>query len=311
MIRQTLLCLVWAFCAGPVWAQSISVPAGAQEVSSRPSALDSYDLPVAPFANGVLPIEAFEGRLERRSWRVDSTSLTTLQITDPIKTQLVEQGFDVIFECRDTECGGFDFRFATEVIPAPDMFVDIGDYRFLSATRGSAEAVSLLVSGGQSASYLQLISVLPTDAVTPSAVETVPVSASGPETPEATADLIDALMTQGHVVLPDLEFAQGSFILNDGPFPSLATMADFLVSRPEIRIALVGHTDSTGSLQSNLDLSKQRAEAVLSRLSEAYGVPAEQLDAHGVGYLAPLHSNATEAGREGNRRVEAILVSGS
>ena len=41
----------------------------------------------------------------------------------------------------------------------------------------------------------------------------------------------------------------------------------------------------------------------------AYGIPAAQLDAQGVGYLSPIDSNLTEEGRQKNRRVEAILTS--
>ena len=47
---------------------------------------------------------------------------------------------------------------------------------------------------------------------------------------------------------------------------------------------------------------------LLDRLVEGHGVPRAQLEADGVGYLAPIASNLSEAGRQANRRVEAVLL---
>jgi OOP family OmpA-OmpF porin len=69
---------------------------------------------------------------------------------------------------------------------------------------------------------------------------------------------------------------------------------------------IVGHSDNQGSLEANIALSKRRAEAVRTALITR-GVAAERLEAHGVGYLAPVSTNLTEAGRTLNRRVELVL----
>jgi OOP family OmpA-OmpF porin len=74
-------------------------------------------------------------------------------------------------------------------------------------------------------------------------------------------------------------------------------------------VALVGHTDALGSLAGNTDLSRARAVSVRERLIAEYAVPAAQLTAEGVGYLAPRATNQTEDGRARNRRVEAIVTS--
>ncbi len=71
---------------------------------------------------------------------------------------------------------------------------------------------------------------------------------------------------------------------------------------------LVGHTDNSGDLDKNIELSKKRAESVQTRLSDTYGVPIAQIQARGVGYHAPLGSNADPAGRDANRRVEVVLL---
>jgi OOP family OmpA-OmpF porin len=75
-----------------------------------------------------------------------------------------------------------------------------------------------------------------------------------------------------------------------------------------MRLALVGHTDDTGDLQANTSVSTRRAQAVRTRLINAHGVASDRIEAQGVGYLAPITSNATAEGRDLNRRVEAVLL---
>ena len=114
----------------------------------------------------------------------------------------------------------------------------------------------------------------------------------------------------GHMVLDDLSFDTGSSTLSEGPFPSLEALAEFLKEDSSRRIVLVGHTDTLGSLDANIRLSQRRAASVRARLISAYGIKQSQMDARGAGYLAPVTSNATEAGRNRNRRVEVVLLEG-
>jgi len=97
--------------------------------------------------------------------------------------------------------------------------------------------------------------------------------------------------------------------LGDAGAGALERLAAFLKDQPTVRIALVGHTDSVGSLQPNIALSRSRAAAVRDRLIEIYDIPPAQIEAEGMGYLAPVASNLTAQGREDNRRVEAVLLS--
>jgi outer membrane protein OmpA-like peptidoglycan-associated protein len=71
-------------------------------------------------------------------------------------------------------------------------------------------------------------------------------------------------------------------------------------------VVIVGHTDSQGTYQYNMDLSQRRAAAVAAQLSSVYGIQAARLSTAGVGYLSPIGSNATEDGRALNRRVELV-----
>jgi OOP family OmpA-OmpF porin len=69
---------------------------------------------------------------------------------------------------------------------------------------------------------------------------------------------------------------------------------------------VVGHTDSVGKIDYNMQLSNARAEAVVKTLITKYGVSQNRLDSYGVGPLAPVASNETEEGRALNRRVELV-----
>ena len=81
-----------------------------------------------------------------------------------------------------------------------------------------------------------------------------------------------------------------------------------MLANPVAKIAIVGHTDSVGSLDGNTALSRRRAESVLERLKSIYAIDPDRMEANGVGYLAPIASNLTEEGRQANRRVEVIRL---
>ncbi|MBK0325873.1 OmpA family protein [Rhodobacteraceae bacterium F11138] len=308
MIRHLVLGCLVALLPSLVAAQIVTLPDGAQQVSNRVSPLDSYALPVAPFDGQSVPTQQFEGRVERDTWRLSGTALTTLQLLDPLRDQIARAGYEIVFQCQDRECGGFDFRFQTEVVPAPDMQVDIRNYRFVSAVRGSDRAISLLVSRSRTAAYVQVITVAPGEDVA-TAIPPGGQPGTGSGIVDAN-DPIRELTERGHVVLGDLDFATGADALGPGPYRSLQRLASHLRENPDLRIAVVGHTDSSGALQDNIALSKRRAAAVRTRLIEEHGVSAARVEAEGMGYLAPVASNLTAQGREANRRVEAILLPG-
>ncbi|MCL6282337.1 OmpA family protein [Ruegeria sp. 2012CJ41-6] len=300
-LRALFLCLCAATAAQ---AQVPILPDEAHQVTERIDLLDSYDLPVGVISDGVLPVRGFEGRVDRRAWRLTGYSGSTLQVIDPIRAQLIQAGYEIVLDCVARTCGGFDFRFATEVIPAPDMYVTLEDFRFLSAIRKD-EAISVLVSRTRADAYVQVVSVTPAGRPRPAPEDAV----SLPETePQAQPDLISTLTQTGHAVLSDLEFATGSSTLSAGSYASLAALAEAMQRAPEMRVAIVGHTDTVGQLNSNIALSKRRAEAVRDRLLGDHGIAPGRVDAEGMGYLSPLTTNLTPEGRETNRRVVVMLL---
>ncbi len=68
-------------------------------------------------------------------------------------------------------------------------------------------------------------------------------------------------------------------------------------------IEIAGHTDNVGSPETNIKLSKERAESVRQYLLQTYGLPQNMVVAQGYGEAQPIASNDTPDGREKNRRV--------
>jgi OOP family OmpA-OmpF porin len=307
MIRLALVLVALSTTA--VQAQMLDFPADAALQTEDSSPLDSYALPVGIWQNGAVPTTVVEGEVTRQAWRIESRSLTTLQLLRPLREQLRDARFRILFECQTEACGGFDFRFATETLPPPEMQINLGDFRFLTAERTTAdgpEYVTLFVSRTADAGFVQFTRVAPTR------TEAEPLA--GPSAPpigqvDADAGVAGQLDSIGRAILPDLEFETGSARLDDRTYPSLADLAAYLEAHPDRSVALVGHTDSAGSLDTNIALSQRRARSVLERLVTVHAVDRRQLAAEGMGYLAPIASNLTEAGREANRRVEVIVTS--
>jgi OOP family OmpA-OmpF porin len=197
------------------------------------------------------------------------------------------------------------------------MHVDLGDFRFLSAVQGD-EAVSILVSRSALTGYVQITRVTPApDAGAPPSVPAAAVVDLTVAVDEAAAGALavpdsaigPALDEIGTAVLGDLQFASGAAELSAGDYSSLAAVAAWLAANPDGTIALVGHTDASGSLDANIALSERRAEAVAQVLIDRYGVDRDRVTAKGVGFLSPRATNQTEEGRQKNRRVEVVVTS--
>lgn len=87
---------------------------------------------------------------------------------------------------------------------------------------------------------------------------------------------------------------------------NLARLAESLQRHPESSVLVVGHTDATGSDDYNYALSQRRAAAARSYLVQR-GVSSSRIQTEGRGETEPVASNATETGRQQNRRVEVAI----
>ncbi|QRF65463.1 OmpA family protein [Ponticoccus alexandrii] len=297
---------VFALCAvmaGGAAAQDLPLPESAERGFATVQDPGAYALPTGPFADGALPVRRAEGRVSVEAWQIPGAERTPFQLAAPIRDTLRASGFEILLDCPARACGGFDFRFATLVLPPPEMFVSLTAYHFVSALAPDGRAVSVLASRDSAMSYVQIIRVGGEAQTTPG---TAPLAPRPLGTP---GDIPGQLEQQGFAVLSDVVFAFGSSELETEEIASLDAIADWLALNPNRKVLIVGHTDATGSLDANRAVSLSRAQSAVRYLRERHGTNPAQIAAEGAGYMAPVASNLTPEGREANRRVEAVLLS--
>jgi len=103
-------------------------------------------------------------------------------------------------------------------------------------------------------------------------------------------------------------FANASSVLSQSSYPLLDRVAQAASQCPAAQLTVGGHTSSRGGLAMNLELSRARAQAVVTYLM-AKGIPGSRMEAEGYGPNQPVADNATEEGMGRNRRIE-IKVKG-
>ena len=238
----------------------------------------------------------FTGKTETKVYQIDGTSLTLDQMLQPIISNLSAKQFSIELYCNTKVCGGFNFRKNLTVSNPPFMLINVSNYSVITAIKNDA-AISIIASKLGNTIYLQIILV-------GTAEDDLVLNKKKPLKDIYGAKLIE----DGAIVLDDLVYRSGSSDLGEGPFDSLLALAKFLNSRPGSSIVLVGHSDTVGELNKNIQLSKNRAEAVVDRLIKRYDIEPSRISAQGIGFLSPRTNNSTEETRKKNRRVEAILI---
>jgi OOP family OmpA-OmpF porin len=169
-------------------------------------------------------------------------------------------------------------------------------------TLGNSFTVGKVVTEGKEiwvkASWANYGSVIYLDLVQRQAME---------QTIEANADTwLSDITSTGRAAVYGITFDTDKAVIKPESEPVLAEMAKLLKDNPTLDVFIVGHTDSTGSYDHNLQLSKDRAAAVVNALVSGHGIAAARMTAVGVGPVAPVASNNTEEGKAKNRRVELV-----
>jgi OmpA-OmpF porin, OOP family len=108
-------------------------------------------------------------------------------------------------------------------------------------------------------------------------------------------------------ILQQVHFGVGKAVILADSYPLLAQVVDAIVRNDIKRVRIEGHTDNQGNPERNLQLSKERAQAVAAHLIKA-GIDASRLEVEGYGDTRPIAPNLTPRGRELNRRVEFVIL---
>jgi outer membrane protein OmpA-like peptidoglycan-associated protein len=125
---------------------------------------------------------------------------------------------------------------------------------------------------------------------------------------EGTPDLRTKLLTEGRVVTNGILFDVDSDRIKPESAGVLKEIAAVLKANPQVKVNIVGHTDSDGDDIKNLDLSKRRSMAVKNSLAADFGIDGSRLQTEGKGEGQPVADNKTKEGKAKNRRVEFIKL---
>ena len=294
LFSNTLASLV---CLMSTYVFALELPYSARLVLSDKTDVKNISVEISAWdrEKGISRLD-FRGRTTTKVFQIDGTSLTLDQMLQPIITHLNDEQFSIELYCNNNVCGGFNFRKKLTVSNPPFMLVNVANYSVITAVKNSS-AISLVASKLGNTIYLQILSIGTTN-------NDLILQDQEPVKDNYSSKLKE----DGAIVLDDLIYRSGSADLGPGPFESLSALANFLKVMPSSSIILVGHSDAIGELRKNIELSRNRAQAVVDRLIKDYGIDQSRISAQGIGFLSPKTNNSTEKSRKKNRRVEAILI---
>ena len=251
---------------------------------------DAARIQAAAFKDGN-PADArrLEGRITRIAYAT-KPGPSILEVSRNFETQLAKAGFETLVACDTDACGGIPFTEAIDVLPIPQMWVDGFNYRYYAGRKvegGRETYASLIVSENNREIHAQLtVAEL-------GAIENKMVDA---------AAMAKGLGETGHIALYGIYFDTDKTVVKPESRPTLEQIAKLLTGQPQLNVFIVGHTDNQGAYDYNLDLSRRRAEAIAAELVKSYRIAQGRLRTAGVGFLAPVGSNASDAGRALNRQ---------
>jgi OmpA-OmpF porin, OOP family len=253
---------------------------------------------------------ALEGRITRLIYNF-APERSGLEVMRNHEAALQAAGFTTLFSCAAAACGK-DFG---------EMMLARIDAHMIEGSSAYWEPFN---QGRNAQRYLLARGTRPDGSVVHAAVYVVdPVSkhnggvlldiveARPMETGKVSANLSADVMaksiaTDGRVAVYGVYFDTDKADVKPESKAALDEMAKLLKSQPELKVYIVGHTDSQGTLARNTELSQRRAEAVAKALQAGYKVDGQRLLPKGVASLAPVASNDAESGRDKNRRVELV-----
>jgi outer membrane protein OmpA-like peptidoglycan-associated protein len=259
----------------------------------RTAEFDEFTLPLGKVKDGALVKgQHLEGKITYIDYATPPER-SDLEVYRNYEGALKTAGFEILFACAHNDgCGIGDLTLWEGQGKRRWMW---DSERVLSAklSKPGGDVYVCLEQSAWGAHYVALF------IVEPKPMETGMVTVNA-------AALEGGLARAGHVEVPGIFFDFNQSEVKAESKPALDEIAKMLKANPSMRVWVVGHTDSVGTVEANQKLSEARAAAVAKALIATYGVSATRLKGYGVGPLAPVASNDSEEGRAKNRRVELV-----
>ena len=121
-------------------------------------------------------------------------------------------------------------------------------------------------------------------------------------------DMRSKLITEGKLVTYGIYFDVNKDVVKSESFGTLKEIAKVLSDNPDVKVKIIGHTDSDGDDKSNADLSKRRAASVKSFLANNFNIDEARITTDGKGESEPVAPNDNATNKSLNRRVEFIKM---
>lgn len=255
-----------------------------------------------------------EGLVTRIYYALDGGERTSGEVYKNYLDALQEAGFEILAQgvteesARGNEVGSRKWR---EVLflsnPWQDTSAAVNEMTRGSSSSGGGGAIVARKERAAGTAYVVVTVYQFRDDRVSTLVDIVEVAEAETGLIVVDAEAIGSgLAENGRVVLDGLLFDFDKATLKPESAAALEQIAAYLKSQPGKAFYVVGHTDAKGTFAYNQKLSADRAQAVVEELVQAYGISADSLEAHGVGPLVPVFTNASDAGRDKNRRVELV-----
>lgn len=213
-----------------------------------------------------------------------------VEIFTNYKEAFQREGFQILFECGDKDCGPSY---------ASSRWTRVNGMRIVSSPMWYFSAKKLT---SDMETYVAISVVKDRHQVDVLEAKEMEKGKVG-ITSEA---LRKEMVAEGKAVLAGLYFDPDSAVLSEESRPALQVIAEFLKADHGLKVYIVGHTDMDGTLEHNMVLSRDRAQAVVDALTNQYGISGHMLAAYGVGPLSPAKPNRASEGKAENRRVEMV-----
>ncbi|TPP05961.1 OmpA family protein [Rhizobium glycinendophyticum] len=225
-----------------------------------------------------------------------------LEVARNFQSEIKAKGFEILFECKGADCsdlGGSELYFALH----DESPLGNGDIHSNPSTQ-MFTAARLARPEGDVYATIYVSDFKKAPEVLVDVVETAPMDTDKIVFVDATQMQKD-ISAYGRVALYGILFDFDEAKIRPDSQPTLDEIGKFLSANRKIKVIVSGHTDWKGSFDYNVDLSMRRAQAVVQALT-SMGIEPSRLRAFGAGPAAPVASNASEAGRAKNRRVELV-----
>jgi outer membrane protein OmpA-like peptidoglycan-associated protein len=251
--------------------------------------------------------------------------VSPLEVIRNYQQEIEEKGGEILYECKEEECGGDATRgssggggemsLAMFLRPAEKITDEhfsngacaqtsnISGQRYLVGKLDDSDAhISVLAYTLKTGHYCDAFSgrtIAIVDILVPKQREQKMVTVKADE-------MAKKISTTGSIALYGIYFDFNKADLKPESDATLEQIAKLMQGDSQLKLLVVGHTDNVGSLSFNMELSQQRAAAVVHALTGKYGIGRSRLTPIGVAFACPVASNKSEEGRAENRRVELV-----